>query len=37
MVGLIAPSSSLGVTVFGLAVNDLFFIPDGVFSWPSAA
>lgn len=30
MVGLIAAVIIVGVTAFGLAVNDLFFIPAGV-------
>ena len=32
MVGLIAAVIVVGVTAFGVAVNDLFFIPAGVFN-----
>lgn len=32
MVGLIAAVIIVGVTAFGLAVNDLFYIPAGVFN-----
>ncbi len=32
MVGLIAAVIVVGVTAFGLAVNDLFFIPANVFN-----
>ena len=32
MVGLIAAVIIAGVAAFGLAVNDLFFIPAGVFN-----
>ena len=32
MVGLIAAVIIVGVTAFGVAVNDLFFIPAGVFN-----
>ena len=32
MAGLIAAVIITGVTAFGIAVNDLFFIPAGVFS-----